>query len=461
MEIDGECFIAGVTSGGSGDAHSIGGESFDTRVDTLAVWIDSVVGNTTPDPNPDPNPDPDPNPNPDPDPTLDDHADAPGVDATPILLDANGAGTGTGTLEDVGDRDVFSVALAETSAVAIQLNGTLDTYLRVYDANGNLIAENDDAGGTLNSALDVTLDAGTYYISAGAYSDSETGDYSVSVQSTTLSDPDPDPNPDPSPDDHADAPGAEATPIQLDPSGAGSATGTLEETGDRDVFSVEVSGTSSVSIQLNGALDTYLRVYDANGNLIAENDDADDTLNSALDVTLEAGTYYISAGSYADSETGDYSVSVQATTLGDPDPDTPPFDDAQQVDLVDNRARVNGRLRNAGDDAIYSFTADADGEMILTARGRGDLDTVLTVFDADGNEVAFNDDWRGTDSRVRLNVQAGETYYVRVSGFADSVGRYRLNFHLRTDVVVITNASQLSATDAAFSGSRDWFLFGV
>lgn len=36
--------IAGVTSGGSGDAHSIGSDSFDVRVDTLASWIDSVVG---------------------------------------------------------------------------------------------------------------------------------------------------------------------------------------------------------------------------------------------------------------------------------------------------------------------------------------------------------------------------------------------------------------------------------
>ena len=37
-------FIAGVTSGGTGDAHELGDFSFDTRVDTFASWIDSVVG---------------------------------------------------------------------------------------------------------------------------------------------------------------------------------------------------------------------------------------------------------------------------------------------------------------------------------------------------------------------------------------------------------------------------------
>ncbi len=338
VEVNGQLFIAGVTSGGAGDAHGLGGESFDTRVDTLASWIDAVVGDTTPDPDPDPNPDPDPEPNPDPDPVQDDHADAPGADATAIVLDADGTGSAIGVLEEAGDRDVFSVDVAETSSVAIQLDGALDTYLRVYDADGNLIAENDDAGGTLNSALEATLDAGTYYISAGSYFDSEAGDYSVSVQATSIADPD-------GPDD--------------------------------------------------------------------------------------------------------------------PDPGTPPFDDVQHVDLNNNnRGRVNGRLRNPGDADVYSFTADSSGRMILTLRGRGSLDTVLTVFDADGNEVAFNDDWRGTDSRVRLNVAAGETYYVQVSGYGDSVGRYRLNLRLRPSAVT-ANASSYSATDAVFSGNRDWLLFGI
>ncbi len=48
VNVNGKLVIAGITSGGSGDAHSIGAESFDTRVDTLANWIDGVVSNTTP-----------------------------------------------------------------------------------------------------------------------------------------------------------------------------------------------------------------------------------------------------------------------------------------------------------------------------------------------------------------------------------------------------------------------------
>lgn len=47
LTVGGELFIAGVTSGGTGDAHQLGDNSFDTRVDTFASWIDSIVGDDT------------------------------------------------------------------------------------------------------------------------------------------------------------------------------------------------------------------------------------------------------------------------------------------------------------------------------------------------------------------------------------------------------------------------------
>ena len=185
LEVDGKLVIAGVTSGGAGDSHSLGGESFDTRIDTLASWIDSVLGDTAPTPAPNPTPDPTP------DPVDDDHVNSPGTDATPIVLDVNGNGVKSGILEEAGDRDVFSVAIAEDSNVVIRLDGAdLDTYLHVYDEAGNLVAENDDSNGSLNSALQLDLAAGTYFISAGAYADDEAGDYSVNVQVTAIEDPD-------------------------------------------------------------------------------------------------------------------------------------------------------------------------------------------------------------------------------------------------------------------------------
>ena len=43
---NGELVIASVTSGGTGNAQSLGDYSFNTRIDTLASWIDNIVGTT-------------------------------------------------------------------------------------------------------------------------------------------------------------------------------------------------------------------------------------------------------------------------------------------------------------------------------------------------------------------------------------------------------------------------------
>jgi hypothetical protein len=57
-----------------------------------------------------------------------------------------------------------------------------DTELGLYDAGGNLLDNNDDAGGTLQSALSSeNLAEGTYYVAASAYNMSFRDNFDVSV----------------------------------------------------------------------------------------------------------------------------------------------------------------------------------------------------------------------------------------------------------------------------------------
>ncbi len=177
LTVNGQQVVAGVTSGGDQANAGIGDHSFDTRVDVYASWIDSVIGSgsggggggtggggggTG---------------------TTDDHSNSANNTATPITLNANGNGVASGTLEVAGDRDFFSVVFSGDGEVKLALNATtdLDTYLRLYDSAGRLVAENDDSNGTLNSELTASVRTGTYYLSAGAYADAATGGYSVSV----------------------------------------------------------------------------------------------------------------------------------------------------------------------------------------------------------------------------------------------------------------------------------------
>lgn len=332
LTVNGQMHIAGVTSGGDQYDAGIGDHSFDTRVDAYADWIDSIFGNTSPDPDPDPhpNPDPDPDPQPDPQPDGDDHPDVPGPDATPIPLDETGFGFVDATLETAGDQDVFQIALDEFGLVEIELfswDGDLDTHLSLYDGDRTLIAENDDQGQWTDSALELDLPAGAYFVSAGSHEDAGMGEYGLDLYFTAADVPDPNPDPDTEPnpnpggddDDHADTPAADATEIWLDPDGFGLELGSLESAGDYDVFQIliEEGGVTTVLVnQLDEGLDTTLAILDTDGNPIDQNDDFAGTTDSQLSVNLDPGVYYVSVGSHDDSGVGEYVVKVVAPGVG-------------------------------------------------------------------------------------------------------------------------------------------------
>ncbi|MEM8735737.1 MAG: trypsin-like serine protease, partial [Planctomycetota bacterium] len=185
----GQLVIAGITSGGSGDAHTLGDNSFDTRVDTLAQWIDGIVGAGQPgDPPTDDSPgddapgddlpDQDPPANSD-----DDHADELGDDATEILMDSWG-GLADGTLEVSGDQDVFSFQVASGGEYEISVlspESDIDTQLIISDADGNTVAMTSEVGSLADSLLVTQLDAGNYYLTVASDGSRDTGSYYVDI----------------------------------------------------------------------------------------------------------------------------------------------------------------------------------------------------------------------------------------------------------------------------------------
>jgi hypothetical protein len=299
---NGQYLVAGVTSGGDLDAHALGSESFDTRIDVFANWIDSIVGDVDSNPDPGHDPNPDPNTDPNPEPTHDDHDDRPGNSATGIQL-VNNVGRVLGDIEVTGDRDAFRVDISEDSEVTISVNST------------------------------------------------------------------------------------------------------------------------------DGVLDAYLRVYNRNGELLVENDDFGDSLDSRVTIDAGAGTYYFTVGSYADEDTGEYSATIEATPIDTGSNDL--FPDAILLDLNRNgRTNENGSIVGRRDEVVYAYESVDDTDFIVRARDlRSGLDTTLTVYDSAGKKIAFNDDFRSwTDSRLRIRGAAGETFYIVVGGYRKSTGNFRLQF---------------------------------
>jgi len=99
-------------------------------------------------------------------------------------------GTATGNLSftscqytDGTFADIYQITLASDTEIALALDSNdFDAYLYLLDAKGNLVAQDDDSGGNLNSLIVDWLSAGTYYAVATANGDyTAIGNYTLSL----------------------------------------------------------------------------------------------------------------------------------------------------------------------------------------------------------------------------------------------------------------------------------------
>lgn len=283
----GQRLLASVTSYGTSDNAGFGDESGNTRVDAYTTWIDSIVGDAGGDSGDDGGGI-----------IKDDHGDDI-ASATNLTLDSTGAATIDAVLEEIGDRDMFTFEVQSLSEVAIALTSAgsdVDTYLRLYDASGNLLASNDDFGGTFNSNLSMELDAGTYAFSAAGYADTESGQYSASVNAEKI----------------ATNPGGETVVIDLNNRGRGKVIANLiaNEVSTLSFEAIHTGRTTVRTVALTDGIDTVMRVLDSSGNVVGSNDDYGRSLNSRLNFTAVAGEVYTIEVSDYNGTAGDFRVIV-------------------------------------------------------------------------------------------------------------------------------------------------------
>lgn len=115
----------------------------------------------------------------------------------------------------------------------------------------------------------------------------------------------------------ADIPGNNTTTTTI--TVGGSATDSLEVSGDHDWFKINLTVGQAITVALNGVTleDPYLRIYSNTGQLLYQNDDINTgvNLNSLLSFAANyTGIYYIDVGSYESAQvpggTGDYQLNV-------------------------------------------------------------------------------------------------------------------------------------------------------
>ncbi len=256
--------------------------------------------------------------------------------------------------------------------------------------------------------------------------------------------------------------------------------GRIDEAFDLDVYQFQVGASETGTIELFAdfsSLDAFVRLLDSSGNELDFDNDSGPGTDSLLRFTLDGGeTYFIEASDFLDG-TGDFYLTI-SLDVGDSIPtahDLGLLADSQSLAAL-------GVIDQAFDRDVFRFQADTSGSVLVELSADFSLvdsiffNTVVTVLDSFGSEIAFNDnldgDFFNTNSRLTFAAVAGETYFVVVEGFSNgffsSTGGYSLHikFDVGFDPATATNLETLTETQEVLrSGTitagevRDLLLF--
>lgn len=193
----------------------------------------------------------------------------------------------------------FNAGSGDIIEIRQNKNGSsLDSYVQLLDSSMNLIAYDDDSGGSYNSYLRRTLSSGgRYTIRAKGYG-SSTGAYTLNLIKQSS----------------PPACDGEGDPRNI--SFEQSLSGNLCNNADTDTFFFSATAGRAIQIDMiksSSGLDSYLELYNSGGSRIAYNDDGAGNYNSRIAYTISsAGTYRIVARSYSGSSSGNYTVTLKA-----------------------------------------------------------------------------------------------------------------------------------------------------
>lgn len=376
-------------------------------------------------------------------------------------------GAAESELSPEADKDWYRLRVEHGQRYSFTLDGVpnaegaaVDPMLGIYDAQGNQLAFNDDANGTLNSALQWSpTESGEVFVEVSAFLDSGTGAYRLAVSSAAA------------PQD--DAGGDANTRARIQPGRA--VNGNIEYTGDTDWYRLSTRTGQRYHIALAGAEgegalgDPLLRVLDGDGNELAFNDDAEGSLNSALEfVPSSNGDVFVEAGGYGGAHAGAYTLIVNAERM--------------PTDNTSGDRNTRGRLAVGGSvDADLGYAQDQDWYRIrlqegesyrftLNSSGQSPLgDPLLRLYNAAGEEVAVDDDGGdGLNSYLEFTAPSTGNYFLGAASFADgSTGGYTLAARAGDVPADNTTDASLSA-DGDYregvlspAGDRDWYRINL
>ncbi|WP_456413000.1 pre-peptidase C-terminal domain-containing protein, partial [Oceanithermus profundus] len=209
---------------------------------------------------------------------------------------------------------------------------------------------------------------------------------------------------------------------------------------DVDFYALTVTAGSEYVLNtesLSGQMDLAITVYASDGTTVIASNDNNQSFTGDAWVSFTAsanGTVYIRVEDLNGSSSpfNGYALDIASPVVAESEPNgsasvsgtnisSVDFTNAQGVALG---SAVNASISPAGDDDIFMLTLTAGTTLVVDVEtvNSGEPDTMLAVYDSAGNQVAFNDDFTGRESRLEFTPSADGTYYVLVTAWDGDAG---------------------------------------
>jgi len=322
-----------------------------------------------------------------------------------------------------------------------------DPVLVLLDASGVEVVSDDDGGGGRSSRIETSLEPGTYCAQVNAYG-SQAG--RTLLQFGRLDHVALTPGVDFGTEDSgactADTPAEPLTMGSLNAALAGGGNISLTRTGSPTYHRFTLDAPMGLTLTaINPDADPVLRIYDANGVLVIENDDANNSLNSQIDqqAPLAAGDYCVAVSALSD---GNAPITVTVTEFDPVAFQNGRYDRAEAAPPISGDYPVQnmGSLSTSlsadvfvGRQAIWAtFELTEASMVVLEAIGNGQVDPVVTLFNERGTQLGQNDDGPSSyDSQLAMELQAGRYLFAitQYSGESSGVVRAFLQRYIRAE----------------------------
>ncbi|AFZ51398.1 Ig-like domain-containing protein [Dactylococcopsis salina] len=379
------------------------------------------------------------------------------------------------------DVDLYTLTLQGNQAISITLNSTsrLDPVLRLFNAQGEEIAFNDDIGNSNNSRIEFqvpeTVETEDYLIGVSGFGNEDydineegsgapfasTGSYQLIV--TEQETPQLEAGAEQENDTLATATPTELTldnPSLKQTNAIGNNT-SLEEVGlDVDLLRVVLDPSTRLTADINTAnldsnLDSLLHIFDENGNSVAFNDDESINSNDSFleFVPEQAGTYYIGVSGLGNEaydpntgedvkagRVGEYEIEITLSEAIPEETSNDTRETAIETELTNNRFTREGFIGDnpdvQADVDFYEIDLEAGETLTIEVNGRdSDLESFVELFKGDETDNLLEEKYDAGDfphPEVSIEIKEDDTYFIRVSSFDDGTddgktGEYQLN----------------------------------